>query len=495
MSKYLVSEKLGPRMSVTTDGFLLCEGTPIARTGLMIYGPRELPVDVGPDGVVRVERSAEDFFTAETIASFQGKPVVDDHPDGMVTPKTWADVAVGVTLNVRRGTGIEDHLLLADLLITKAEAIEAVRSGKREVSCGYDADYDEIGIGRARQYNCVGNHVALVEEGRCGSTCAIRDHKTVEDPRMSKRQKWFDRLRKAIAAKDEAGMQAALTEGESMDELASPDTENPNGAATHVHVHLNSKGQEGGETRPAGGLPGTGESLSGGAAVNDDGAVGGGEAHAFDDATEARFASLEKGHAEIKSTLHEIAKKIGLEAPAGTGDAEAPGSGEGAEPDKEIEGRLREEAPPGTNDAAIKSGTRDSALLTESFAETVALAEMLAPGIQLPTFDAKAAAKVTLDASCRLRRAALKAAMTNDNAAIVGALHTTGEDIEKMTCGAVRALFTQAGRMVRINNATRVESFDASVVDRGNEDAAPSNPQNIEALQKRFDAYWSGRVQ
>src|SRR5271166_3724303 len=104
--KFYVKEKLGAVQSVTPEGFLLCEEVPIARTGTMIYGPDETPISVGPDGIVRIDRDAEEVFRPETIASANGKPVVDEHPeDGEVRPDNWRELAVGVTLNPRRGAG------------------------------------------------------------------------------------------------------------------------------------------------------------------------------------------------------------------------------------------------------------------------------------------------------------------------------------------------------------------------------------------------------
>jgi hypothetical protein len=70
---------------------------------------------------------------------------------------------------VRRGTGADADVLLADMLITDAEGIQLIRSGKRAVSFGYDAHYRQIADGMGAQHNIRCNHVALVDEGRCGA--------------------------------------------------------------------------------------------------------------------------------------------------------------------------------------------------------------------------------------------------------------------------------------------------------------------------------------
>lgn len=173
-STYTV-QQIGRRQSLTPEGFLLCEAVPIARTGEMYYGPGEVPVEAGSDGIIRISREADEVFSADTIASYNGKPVTNDHPEDGVTPENWKRLTVGVVQNVRRGTGIEDDLLFADLLITDAEGIKSVQDGKREVSCGYDAEYEQVSPGRGVQRRIIGNHVALVEQGRCGPRCAIGD--------------------------------------------------------------------------------------------------------------------------------------------------------------------------------------------------------------------------------------------------------------------------------------------------------------------------------
>lgn len=176
--RFFTTHPLGPKQSLSPDGYLVCQDVPIARTGIQEYRRGEVPphIETSPDGVVYVERPEAEVFRPETIASFEGKPVVVDHPGEDVVPANHARLAVGTALNVRRGTGAEDDLLLADLLITRPDAIDAIVNDRlREVSCGYDAEYESVAPGRARQTNIVGNHIALVRNGRCGSRCAIGD--------------------------------------------------------------------------------------------------------------------------------------------------------------------------------------------------------------------------------------------------------------------------------------------------------------------------------
>lgn len=193
--------KISENMQETPEGYLLCIGVPIARTGDMEYGRDETPLEVGPNGRVIINRSEEEVFRTETIASFNGKPFTIKHPEDFVDPDNWKNLAKGHIQNVRRGEGEFSDSLIADILITDAFAISLVKSGLRGLSCGYEAEYTQTGEGKGIQTNIIGNHLALVEEGRAGLAYAINDEKGVF--RMSK--KLGDKIKSIFAkAVDEA---------------------------------------------------------------------------------------------------------------------------------------------------------------------------------------------------------------------------------------------------------------------------------------------------
>lgn len=242
--RYHTTHTLSPNIRETPEGYLVCEGVPIARTGVQEYLPEEVPVEPGPSGMVLVVRAEEDVFDPETIASFEGKSVTLDHPDPApdpddpdVNPGNWRELTCGVAVNVRRGAGGEADLLLADLIITDAEAITAVREKRlRQVSCGYDADYEEIRPGVGRQINIIGNHIALVTNGRAGWRVGIKDaapenketDMAVKQVKGVKKAGFLDRfvghLRKGKTA-DEAA--AAAAQDEDMPGNTPPEGEQP----------------------------------------------------------------------------------------------------------------------------------------------------------------------------------------------------------------------------------------------------------------------------
>lgn len=207
--RFYTTEDIGERRSMTPEGFLVCHDVPIARTGMQLYLSSEVPLEDAGNGEVRVDRPPEEVFRPETIASFEGKAVTVEHPNDFVTPENWQTLAIGTVQNVRQGDGIQDDLLLADLVITDAKAIEYVNKELPEVSAGYEATYEQTEPGRGVQRDIVGNHIALVERGRAGSRCSIQDRK----PAMKKRNFW-DRLMTAVKAKDEEAVKAELEENE-----------------------------------------------------------------------------------------------------------------------------------------------------------------------------------------------------------------------------------------------------------------------------------------
>jgi len=215
VDRFYTTVQLGKSRRVTPEGFLVCESVPIARTGIQMYGAGE--VDVEPDGTghIMIERLPEEVFRAETVASFEGKPITIEHPPVFVTPENWREYSVGTMQNVRRGEGIEDDLLVADFVITERSAIDYVNNELPEVSCGYDAEYSQTAPGRGLQRNIVGNHGALVKRGRAGPRVSIRDNYGVPIMTVRTRGKRFwDMLASLVAPQHKATIDAMREEEE-----------------------------------------------------------------------------------------------------------------------------------------------------------------------------------------------------------------------------------------------------------------------------------------
>ena len=157
------------------EGYLLCLNVPVARTGTQDYLPEELGLP--GSSFISVYRPEEEVFSPETVASFEGMPVTNDHPPDGVDVSNIRALQKGHAHNVRRGTGDESDLLLADLIITDPGLIDLIlEEGKREISCGYTYELCEEN-GQYIQRKIRGNHVAVVDAGRAGPRVSIKDHK------------------------------------------------------------------------------------------------------------------------------------------------------------------------------------------------------------------------------------------------------------------------------------------------------------------------------
>ena len=170
--------------TLTPEGFLRVRAR-IARSGVHLYRAGELGVPDGfaPDGDVRVYRPPDQVFEPDAMASFAGKPVTDRHPPLMVDARNWKRYAIGHSGPEVTREG--DHLA-ADLLITDADAVARAEGGA-QLSNGYYADFDfapgltpEGEPYDAVQSNIRGNHIALVDAGRCGESCRIGDVATAD---------------------------------------------------------------------------------------------------------------------------------------------------------------------------------------------------------------------------------------------------------------------------------------------------------------------------
>ena len=149
----------------TDEGFL-ADSPIVARIGIQEY--------MNADGSIRRElRLPEDVFNADSLASFAGKPLTDDHPAEKVTAKNAKKLTIGTVISKGRQDG--DNVV-TDIIIHDAEAIDKIeKGGKRELSVGYSVVLDETpGEWNGMKYDAIQrevkvNHIALVKRGRAGN--------------------------------------------------------------------------------------------------------------------------------------------------------------------------------------------------------------------------------------------------------------------------------------------------------------------------------------
>lgn len=189
MAKAYFTTPLSENLEETPEGFLIARDCVVARTGWYKYAVSELPQDKAadfgldlskPHAEVEIYRPEEEVFHPDTLASFEGKPVTDGHPEGgaFVDPANFGKLAKGHLQNVRRGKEpLEsgDYPMLADVHIESEPLLSKVRNKiVRDLSCGYSYNLGSKG-GKLLQKDITGNHVAVVPQGRAGSEARIND--------------------------------------------------------------------------------------------------------------------------------------------------------------------------------------------------------------------------------------------------------------------------------------------------------------------------------
>ena len=174
---------LSPNQIETHEGFLICRNVPIARTGDQNYTGTEIGLDDAQ--LHSVHRKPEEVFSDAALASFEGKPVTDDHPPDLLTPDNARQYEKGHAQNVRPGSGEWEGYVLADLHIHDRELMDKIQAGKREISCGYECEYRKEPDGSYSQHRIRGNHVAVVDRGRAGKRAAILDADTSQEARKA----------------------------------------------------------------------------------------------------------------------------------------------------------------------------------------------------------------------------------------------------------------------------------------------------------------------
>lgn len=148
------------------DGFLH-DSPVVGRVGVQEYR--------NADGTVRRElRLPEDVFSADSLATFVGKPITVDHPkSGRVDAKNAHRLTVGTMLAQGKQDG---ETVRADVVIHSPEAI----GDRRQLSLGYMAkldmtpgDHPKYGRYDAIQRDIRINHLSVVQSARAGAIARL----------------------------------------------------------------------------------------------------------------------------------------------------------------------------------------------------------------------------------------------------------------------------------------------------------------------------------
>lgn len=178
------------------NGFLLVEKSPILRAGILEYfGSELLPegedkvdgVTVDPDKIYKVMIPKEEIDKAKD--SFKLLPILDNHTWMGEEGEDPKDHQVGST---GEDVYVEDDMLMLPLKFTGKKIVEEVESHeKEELSASY---YNRFEKSQNKEYDFIardlkGNHLALVDKGRCGSAVRVLNSTTIGVDEMAEKAK------------------------------------------------------------------------------------------------------------------------------------------------------------------------------------------------------------------------------------------------------------------------------------------------------------------
>lgn len=180
--KVLISERISQHKFKTSEGYLICVDSVLARTGKQLYRKNEV-FATDEDVEIEIDRRPEEVFSDATLSSFENKPLTLEHPERDVNISNFKELSVGFVRDIKSGTESGEPVMLGTLVITDEQAIADVESGKyTDLSCGYDCDIKDEA--NPQQRNIRGNHVALCEQGRAGIARIVDSVKDSSDEHL-----------------------------------------------------------------------------------------------------------------------------------------------------------------------------------------------------------------------------------------------------------------------------------------------------------------------
>ena len=171
---------------ITDEGFLRVPGR-AAKTGIQEYLACELGIkDRNPMDVIKVMRPEEEVFNDESLASYIGADITIEHPEKFVDAVDYSKLSKGPVLSAVR----DGDFVKVDMIVKSQDAIDAINSGKVELSAGYTANYEPAPEGSGYDFiqrNIRINHVALVDRARAGAQARLFDKQTINPEKTMKK--------------------------------------------------------------------------------------------------------------------------------------------------------------------------------------------------------------------------------------------------------------------------------------------------------------------
>lgn len=174
-----------------------------SRTGIQQYTSDEL--GLSGDDIVNVYRPPEEVFDEKSIKTFINLPITNDHVEGLDVSNI-KDYQVGSVSHPKR----VDDRLTGIATLTDKEQIQRFVDGKKEVSVGYFCDMKKKeGSYEGEKYkyiqkNIRANHLAIVNQGRCGSTCKLGDEEKTNKKEKNNMKVVLDEISYDIGGENQA---------------------------------------------------------------------------------------------------------------------------------------------------------------------------------------------------------------------------------------------------------------------------------------------------
>lgn len=150
----------------TKEGYLM-DRPVVTTTGIFEY--------TLPDGSIRRElRLPEDVFDAGSLETYKGKPIILTHAGGRIDASNVQGEHIGTILSdgYQDGEDVRAEIVIHDPSVVK-------RSGLKELSLGYECDFDETpGEWEGQTYDAIQhniriNHLAVVHKARAGEKARL----------------------------------------------------------------------------------------------------------------------------------------------------------------------------------------------------------------------------------------------------------------------------------------------------------------------------------
>lgn len=163
---------------IDENGYLLVENNPLTKEGVFPYSGAQIGLEP-PDRIFKVYRPAEELQKPETLKSFELVPFINEH--AMLGDYGVPAESKGVLGVVGQNVKFNAPYLTADIKIFGNKMKDLLERGKNNISAGYSFDLDNTsGNFNGENYDCIQrnircNHIALVQEGRCGKDVRVLD--------------------------------------------------------------------------------------------------------------------------------------------------------------------------------------------------------------------------------------------------------------------------------------------------------------------------------